>query len=227
LESALRQQFVDGLEQMKLHLPDTAVDQSIAYLLLLHKWNKTHNLTAVRDPLEMVRRHLHDSLSVLPAVEAGLSGQTETTAGLLDVGAGAGLPGIPLAIAKPHLNVTLIDSVQKKTQFMLFAAAELGLSNVQVMHQRIETLTHAVGYPLIVARAFASIEKLCDLTAHLLAEDGAILAMTGQQPDAMQRQSLQNYRVGQAVIKLCDVQKLFVPGETAERNIVVLQHSAH
>lgn len=197
---------------MQLVIPEGAAQTLIRYIELLHKWNHTHNLTAVKTVDEMVRRHLLDSLSMMRFTSDGY---------LLDVGAGAGLPGIPLAICKPDLDVTLVDSVQKKTMFMTFAASHLGLRNIQVKHQRVEQLQQPPGYSMVVARAFSSLEKLCLLTKHLIAEDGRILAMTGFLPDEREITDLQK-KTGFQLVK---TEKLFVAGEHAERNIVILHHS--
>lgn len=209
----LVQSLQSGLDEMQLTIPLDAADTLIRYIELLHKWNRTHNLTAIKTVDEMVRRHLLDSLSMLPFVSDG---------NLLDVGAGAGLPGIPLAICKPHLDVTLVDSVQKKTLFMSFAASNLGLNNTQVKHRRVEQLQQPPGYRMVVARAFSSLEKLTRLTRHLLAEDGQILAMTGYLPDPQEITDLQK----NTGFRLVKTEKLFVAGEHAERNIVILKHSA-
>jgi 16S rRNA (guanine527-N7)-methyltransferase len=136
------------------------------YVGLLNKWNKAYNLTAVREPAEMVVRHLLDSLSVLPYVQA-----TE----IIDVGTGAGIPGIPLAIALPSLQVTLLDSNGKKTRFAKQAALELGLTNVEVVQARAEQYRNAS--PQVISRAFASLPDMLEVAGHLLAADGRMLAM--------------------------------------------------
>ncbi len=212
MRQSLEDELTDGLQQLGMDVQPDTRDKLIDYILLLSKWNKTHNLTAIRDVQEMVRRHLLDSLSIAPYIDAPA---------LLDVGAGAGLPGIPIGIVKPHVNVTLVDSVVKKTRFMQFAAAELSLSNIEPLHERVQNLPADPGFPIVVARAFSSIDKLCQLTAHLVSPNGKILAMTGRPLDAQHTDP--NQLAGFKVVK---EEKLFVPGETAERNIVVLQHSA-
>ena len=211
--NALLQALHDGLNEMQLVIPQGAAEKLIRYIELLHKWNHTHNLTAIKNIDDMVRRHVLDSLSMLRFT-------TDDT--MLDVGAGAGLPGIPLAICKPDLDVTLVDSVQKKTLFMSFAGSHLGLQNILVKHQRVELLRQPPGYHMVVARAFSSLEKLCLLTKHLLAEHGQILAMTGFLPEPQEVEDLQK-NTGFHLVK---TEKLFVAGEHAERNIVILQHSA-
>ncbi len=213
MDDELIQSLQDGLREMRLDLPDGAADKLIAYIKLLSKWNKTHNLTAVKNIHYMVRRHLLDSLSMVDFVDRKT---------LLDVGAGAGLPGIPLAIAKPDLDVTLVDCVLKKTRFMSFAANDLGLTNVLVKHQRVEKMQPIQAYELVIARAFTSVDKLCKLTNHLLAGDGQILAMVGHPLSDEQISELPDI-CGFFVV---NTQKLLVPGEHAERNIVVLQRIA-
>lgn len=176
-----------------------------AYVELLVKWNKVINLTAVRDAQQMIRRHILDSLSVLEHVEGN---------SLIDVGAGAGLPGIPLAILKPHLNVTLIDSVAKKTRFIQQAATELQLPNVSVLHNRVESVE--LQADLVIARAFAAPDKLAALTQHLLPHGGRLLAMVGHVPEADIFKNISGF----LWIKTA---KLTIPDETAERNIVILE----
>lgn len=222
-EAQLQQQLASGLQQMKLDVAEADQRKLVQYVTTLHKWNKTHNLTAVRNPEQMITRHLLDSLSIAKY----LNGQS-----LLDVGSGAGLPGIPLAIVEPHLNVTCVDSVLKKTRFMLFAASSLELGNVSVKHARVEELDveeleHDGGYDMIVARAFSSIEKLCALTGHLLAADGQILAMIGKPLEAELQSGLINVQLDSgSAFSVTRAEKLLVPGETAQRNIVILQKSA-
>jgi 16S rRNA (guanine527-N7)-methyltransferase len=228
LEQLLRQQLSAGLQQMDLTVAESDQQKLVQYVTTLTKWNKTHNLTAVRDPEQMIGRHLLDSLSIAKYLE----GRT-----LLDVGSGAGLPGIPLAVTQPHLNVTLVDSVLKKTRFMLFAARELDLGNVDVRHTRIESVSRTAlntdtangeaGFDMIVARAFSTTQKLCELSGHLLSARGRILAMIGRPVDT------DHSAVGDTVqidsgdtFSVTRSEKLFVPGETAHRNIVILQRSA-
>ncbi len=161
-------------------LSEQQLTQLLNYLKLLNKWNKTYNLTAIRDPLEMVKLHLLDSLTVLPHVRQA---DAET---LLDVGAGAGLPSIPLAICLPELRVFAVDKVQKKTSFMQQVKAELGLKNFNALHGRVETLTHLdFGVPdmsVIISRAFSEMQLFVSLTKHLLAPNGCWLAMKGVKP---------------------------------------------
>lgn len=141
------------------------------YLDELELWNRTYNLTAVRDREQMVIRHLLDSLSILPFIEGER---------LLDVGSGAGLPGIPIAIARPELQVTMLDSNGKKTRFMRHACRTLGLSNTHVVDSRIADWQPQIRFDAITARAFSSPAVLLDSVSHLLSTDGTVLAMTGK-----------------------------------------------
>ena len=203
--STLRRELTRGLERMQIEVTGDQCDALAGYVELLVKWNKVINLTAVRDPHEMVRRHILDSLAVHKYIDSDT---------LIDAGAGAGLPGIPLAILKPHMNVTLIDSVAKKTRFIQQAATELKLANVTALHSRVEEVE--IQAQLVIARAFAAPEKLAGLTRHLLPPGGRLLAMVGQMPE---RELLENISGFSRILTA----KLTIPDETAERNIVILQ----
>ena len=194
-----------GLERMQIEITDDQCEALLGYVELLVKWNKVINLTAVRDPQEMVRRHIVDSLAVHEHIDSST---------LIDVGAGAGLPGIPLAILKPHMNVTLIDSVAKKTRFIQQAALALKLANVTVLHSRVEEVDEQA--QLVIARAFAAPEKLASLTRHLLPPAGRLVAMVGQMPERERLEKISGF-------SLIKTAKLTIPDETAERNIVILQ----
>lgn len=190
---------------MQIEATDQQCVLLCVYVELLVKWNKVINLTAVRDPQHMVSRHILDSLSVHEFIDGD---------SLIDVGAGAGLPGMPLAILKPHLNVTLIDKVAKKTRFIQQAAAELKLANVAALHSRVEDVSQQA--ELVIARAFAAPDKLASLTQHLLPGGGRLLAMVGQMPDEKYLSNISGF-------SLIKTAKLTIPDETAERNIVILQ----
>jgi 16S rRNA (guanine527-N7)-methyltransferase len=148
-------------------------DRLIAFLALLLRWNRAYNLTAVRDPAQMVPRHLLDSLAVLPWITRGP---------VLDAGTGAGLPGIPLALARPGLQFTLLDGNGKKTRFVRQAVLELGLDNVAVVHSRLEAYRPGPKFATITARAVASLSELFDSCAHLAAADARLLALKGRLP---------------------------------------------
>ena len=179
----------------------------LAYLALMQKWNKVHNLTAVRDPEEMVTLHLLDSLSVLPHVQA------LSPTRLLDVGSGAGLPGIVLALCMPEMQVTTIDAVQKKASFMRQAKAELGIANLEVIAGRVEQHQPSQPYDLVISRAFSEIALFLKLTRHLIAANGHWLAMKGVNPV----EELAAIEMPEA-----QVVALHVPGLDAQRHLVTL-----
>ena len=194
-----------GLASLNLGLPATAQEKLLAFRDLLLKWNKVYNLTALRDPQQVLSHHLLDSLVILPLVGEG---------NLLDVGSGGGLPGIPLAIARPELAVTLVDTVQKKTTFLQQAAIELNLKNVAVHHARVEEMSGQ--YAQISSRAFAELGLFVELTRHLLAPGGRWLAMKGARPDA-EISALSADILVEAIIPLA------VPGLSAERHLIILK----
>ncbi len=183
--------------------------QLVAYLGLIAKWNKVHNLTAVRDADKMLSHHILDSLSVQPYV--GLLG-------LLDVGSGAGLPGIPLAIANPGQQVSVMDSNQKKTSFLRQAVMELGLKNVTVITGRVESLPAGQRYQGVISRAFAELEQFVTLTRAALAPGGRWFAMKGAYPGV----ELEHLPSG---VGLASVEQLSVPTLDAQRHLVILKES--
>lgn len=203
--SALAEKLAAGIAQMGLQVSQEKQALLLRYLDLLAKWNKVYNLTAVRDPMEMVTLHLLDSLSVLPYI---------TGKRLLDVGSGGGLPGVVLAICQPELQVTTIDAVQKKAIFMRQAKGELGLSNLQVVHARVEAFESDTLYEMIISRAFSELDQFMALTQHLLAEDGHWLAMKGVSPQAA---------LDALKLKESAVYPLFVAGLNAERHLAIIK----
>lgn len=168
-----QQQLAAGLEQMDLEIGPPQQQQLLAYLALLKKWNQAYNLTAIRDPDEMVARQLLDSLSILPLIQGKR---------ILDVGSGAGLPGIPLAICMPEAAFTLIDSNGKKSRFTQQARMELGLDNLNIENGRVEQLDRSNRFDTITSRAFAALPKMVELTRNLLSDGGILLAMKGTVP---------------------------------------------
>jgi 16S rRNA (guanine527-N7)-methyltransferase len=195
-----------GIAEMDLSVSLETQLKLLSYLELLQKWSKVYNLTAVRDPLEMVTLHLLDSLSVLPYIKAQ---------SLLDVGSGAGLPGIVLAICRPQLQVTTIDTVQKKAIFMRQVKGELGLENLEVVHARVENYQPTEKFEAIISRAFSEIALFIKLTKHLIAENGQWLAMKG----VASQQELEGLE-----IKFNSIIPLKVAGLEAERHLVVLEN---
>jgi 16S rRNA (guanine527-N7)-methyltransferase len=194
-----------GLADLGLNVPDSAQQKLLAFRDLLLKWNKTYNLTALRDPAQAISHHLLDSLAILPQLDGG---------NLLDVGSGGGLPGIPLAIARPELQICMVDTVQKKTTFLQQAVIELGLKNVTVNHARVEEMQGQ--YAQITSRAFAELGLFVSLTRHLLAPNGRWLAMKGIRPDD-ELKGLPADIVVEAIIPLT------VPGLGAERHLIILK----
>lgn len=163
--------LAQGVAAMGLDVDASKQEKLLAYMALLQKWNKVYNLTAIRNAEEMVRLHLLDSLSVLPHIHGK---------NLLDVGSGGGLPGIVLAIVKPELQVTTIDTVQKKAIFMRQVKGELALDNLHVVHGRVEDYQPDEKFETIISRAFSELALFISLTRHLIAPHGRWLAMKGQ-----------------------------------------------
>jgi 16S rRNA (guanine527-N7)-methyltransferase len=195
-----------GLNELALALPADAEAQLMAYVELLMKWNRTYNLTAIRDPLEMVSRHLLDSLAVLPHLPM------RDGAALADVGSGAGLPGIPLAIARGEWRVTLNDSIQKKAAFLRQASIELGLRNVDVQEGRVESWQPAKGFAVVISRAFADLGEFITKCSHLVAAGGVLAAMKGAAPTEIDPR--------------CSVVPLEVPFLDARRHLVLCRVGA-
>lgn len=166
-----------GLAQLAFEIPGGARDKLLQYVALLEKWNRTFNLTAIRNPVEMVSHHLLDSLVVVPHLPMPAAAAT-----LADVGSGAGLPGVPLAIACPQWQVTLNDSNQKKTAFLRQAAIELQLGNVSVHEGRAQDWHPAQRFAAVISRAFAQLSELIAVCRHLVAPGGVLAAMTGAAP---------------------------------------------
>jgi 16S rRNA (guanine527-N7)-methyltransferase len=182
--------------------------QLLAYLDLLARWNRTYNLTAVRAPAEMVTRHILDSLAVLPWVPGGR---------LLDAGTGAGLPGVPLAIARPELQVTLLDSAGKKIRFLNHVCRELRLGNAAPLQARLETYAPGAPFDAIVSRAFASLAAFAGAARHL-AGAAPLLAMKGRYPEE-ELAALPDW------VRLEAVEALAVPGLQEQRHLVIMSVS--
>jgi 16S rRNA (guanine527-N7)-methyltransferase len=198
-----------GLEALQLPLPPDAREKLLAYLALIEKWNRVYNLTAVRDHDRMLPQHLLDSLAVAPHV----SGET-----LLDVGSGAGLPGIPLALAKPELCVTLLEVNHKKAAFLRQAVIDLALENVEVAQTRVESWEAPERYDVVISRAFSDLAEFAALAGRLVADGGVLAAMKGVYPNEEIAQLPAPYRVAQSIT-------LDVPGLGAERHLVLVQRS--
>jgi len=194
-----------GIAEMGLDVSAIHQQKLLEYVALIEKWNAVHNITAIRNPLDMVTLHILDSLSVMPYIKCKQ---------LLDVGAGAGLPSIVLAICIPDLQVTAVDTVQKKVSFMRQVKAQLKLNNLTVVHARIEHFKPVGKFDVIISRAFSEIGLLIKLTKHLLVDDGSWYAMKGTIP----LQELEK-----AKIVPSEIIELSVTGLEAERHLVVIE----
>ncbi|RJX33489.1 MAG: 16S rRNA (guanine(527)-N(7))-methyltransferase RsmG [Oxalobacter sp.] len=206
-----RELLAEGLQKLSLTLDPKQKDQLLKFLDLLQKWNGIYNLTAIRDPEQMVRQHLLDCLAILPAFEL----ENQTRMRVLDVGSGGGLPGVILAIAKPEMQVSLIDTVHKKTAFLTQAKLELGLENVTVLTGRVEQYEADGKYDVITSRAFAELKNFIQLTHHLLKQGGRYIAMKAGIPEAEINQLPPGWRLDR-------VWPLNVPGLQAERHLILI-----
>jgi 16S rRNA (guanine527-N7)-methyltransferase len=202
--------LADGIKELKLDLTQQQHVHLLDYLALLAKWNSVYNLTSVRDPMQMVTHHLLDSLAAVPAFGQAVN--------VLDVGAGGGLPGMVLAIARPDMLVSLIDTVHKKTAFLTQVKAELGLANVTVYTARVEQLQVQQQFDVITSRAFADLSDFVNWSGHLLAEGGQFIALKGQAPQQEQERLPADWKVS----KLLPLQ---VPGLQAERHLVFISRT--
>lgn len=210
MNQALRDQLVKGTLQLGLNLSEGQLNKLMDYLALLQKWNKVYNLTAIRNPQEMLVKHLLDSLAIVPHMQ----GQR-----WIDVGTGGGLPGIPLAICFPQNQVDLLDSNSKKTRFLVHAKAELGLANTQVFHSRVEDYQPADLYDGVVSRAFASLQDMLHWTGHLLKSDGHWWAMKAQK-------EFEDYSHLPGLSRIEAMIDLNVPGLEAERMLIKVVKTA-
>jgi 16S rRNA (guanine527-N7)-methyltransferase len=199
-----------GARQLGIDLSDSQHSQLLAYLALLIKWNKAYNLTAVRDPDEMVSRHLLDSLSVVPFIAGDR---------WLDVGSGGGMPGIPLAILFPEMKVTVLDSNGKKTRFLTQVKLELKLDNLEVIHSRVEAFKPELPFTGIVSRAFSSLEDFSEWTRHLGDTDTRWLAMKGLHPADELVALPTDFHLDSA-------HALTVPGCQGQRHLLILRRTA-
>lgn len=202
----------NGIAALGLDLLDGQIQQLLDYLSLLQKWNRVYNLTAVRDPQQMLVQHLLDSLAMITPLRRELvRRKKEGGVRLLDVGSGGGLPGVVIAICCADINVTCVDAVAKKTAFVRQVAASLALANLSAEHARVETLVGA--YDIVCSRAFASLADFVQWTSALVGKGGCWLAMKGQSPDA-------EMAALPATVHVFHVEQLTVPELDAQRCIV-------
>src|SRR5690606_27773837 len=208
----LEKQLLDGLEVIPGLSTDTArlSNQLLRYMELIVKWNSTHNLTAVRNPKSMITHHMLDSLASLPHVSGPV---------IVDVGSGAGFHGIPIALARPDWQVTLVKCSQKKAAFLLQAAVELNLSNISVRQQRVEKITIENKINTVISRAFSNLDRFMQLSRHLCGNDAehcCFIAMKGAFPDMELMQLSHEFNVEQII-------PVTVPGLKAKRHLIVMR----
>lgn len=194
-----------GLQQLNIDCSPQQLDKLIKYLELLQRWNKAFNLTAIRDPLKMVRLHLLDSLATHPYIQGVRS--------IIDVGTGPGLPGIPLAILNPEINFTLLDSNGKKTRFLFQAINDLTLTNACEINHRVEAYKPNQSFDIVISRAFSSLSDMLNQCDHLVSDQGCFLAMKGKKPDSELSQMTKAYKV----VELTEVN---VPLIDSERHLI-------
>jgi len=206
----LGQVLGEGIAEMRLDVSPAQQEQLLDYLGLMFKWNAVYNLTSLRDPMQMVTHHLLDSLAAVPAFAGARD--------VLDVGAGGGLPGIVLAIVRPDMKVSMIDTVHKKTAFLTQVKAQLGLANVTIYTMRVEELQVSDKFDVITSRAFADLSDFVNWSSHLLAEGGRYIALKGVAPQDEQQRLPANWKV-------TGVQPLQVPRLGAERHLVLIERS--
>jgi len=222
-ESACRKLLSAGLSTLDIHIAEKQQGLLIEYLEAFHKWNKAINLSAIRDPKEMVSRHLLDSLVLVPYLQEYINNTKGEFVGaplrLIDVGTGGGLPGFPLAICFPDTQVTLLDSNGKKTRFLFQTALKLKLSNIQVENKRVEGFHPEEKFDIVTSRAFASLSDMVVGAEHLLTSNGQYRAMKGQYPKKELNQCLSK-------VDVIATHKLQVPECNEERHLMVLSSAA-
>ncbi|MFM7481559.1 MAG: 16S rRNA (guanine(527)-N(7))-methyltransferase RsmG [Candidatus Methylopumilus sp.] len=205
MEKKDRDLLIEGLQRMDLKLTDQVIDQLMTYLNLVEKWNRVYNLTAIRERDEMIKLHFLDSLSILNHLHVTK---------LLDVGSGAGFPGIVLAITKPELKVTVMDSINKKTTFMQQVKSELSLKNLDVVNSRVEDYQPITLFEAVTSRAFSNLKNMMSLTQHTLQKEGVWLAMKSKDV----KEELEGFEKNQYTLI-----PLEVPFISAERYLVILK----
>jgi len=202
----LSRHLADGIKQLNLNIDDKKQEQLLAYMEQLTKWNKAYNLSGIKEPARMVSIHLLDSLSVLPFI----NGES-----ILDVGTGAGLPGMPIAISQPNKKISLLDSNGKKTRFLFQTSTQLNMKNVDVINDRVENYRSLFSFDIILSRAYSSLAQFITQTRHLLGEKSKLLAMKGHYPQTELADLPNDF-------KLLNVHELQIPGEAGARHLLEL-----
>jgi 16S rRNA (guanine527-N7)-methyltransferase len=210
-ETAKTDLLVAGLDSMAVDYSTTQLQLLLSYLNMLERWNKAYNLTAVRDPMQMIPLHLLDSLSLLSHIHSSEN--------IIDVGTGPGLPGIPLAIMKPDKSFTLLDSNGKKTRFLFQVISELKLHNVTEVNKRVEQYQPASTFDTVLSRAFSSLPDMLNNCRHLASNDACFMAMKGKNPESELSQLKKDYMVS-------DMCRLEVPGVVGERHLIKIKITA-
>jgi len=207
--NALKNQLSEGISYLKLDIDPAKQDKLLKFLELLVKWNQSYNLSGIKDPQAMLRLHLLDSLSILPYINGKK---------ILDVGTGAGLPGLLLAICLPESRFSLLDSNGKKMRFVYQSAANLKLENVDIVQQRVESYQSQEAFDIVLSRAFSTLKQFIEHSQHLLAAEGRLLAMKGQYPG-------QEIAEIPTDFQLLAVHELSLPGDPATRHLLELGRS--
>lgn len=202
----LHTELLTQLAQNHLSVSALTVKKLVEYLLLLHKWNQIHNLTSVRNPINMISRHIIDSLTITPYLQGP---------NIIDIGTGAGLPGIPLALTLPQYHFALLDSNGKKTRFLTHVLQTLAISNVEIIASRVEKYQPTLGFNTLVSRAFSHLNDFLIKTRHLCAEKGIFLAMKGQYP-AEELKELDSH------FKLIETKSLQIAGLDEKRHLLII-----
>jgi 16S rRNA (guanine527-N7)-methyltransferase len=200
-----QQELELGIRSLGLNCSSQQIEKLLAYLEMLQRWNKAYNLTAIRQPIQMVRLHLLDSLAIHPYIQG--------VKNIIDVGTGPGLPGIPLAILNPDINFTLLDSNGKKTRFLFQAINDLSLANAKEINHRVEKYQSEQSFDIVVSRAFSSISDMLTQCDHLVSDSGCFLAMKGKKPDSELSQITKDYKV-------VDLSQINVPQVDSERHLI-------
>jgi 16S rRNA (guanine527-N7)-methyltransferase len=209
--NTLSQVLAEGIAEMGLDVSLTQQEQLLDYLALMFKWNSVYNLTSLRDPMQMVSHHLLDSLAAVPAFADAKN--------VLDVGSGGGLPGIVLAVVRPDMKVSMIDTVHKKTAFLTQVKAQLGLANVSIHTMKVQELAVSDKFDVITSRAFADLSDFVNWSGHLLADGGRFIALKGVAPQDEQQRVPPAWTVTK-------VEPLQVPRLGAERHLVFIERAA-
>ncbi|PCJ43555.1 MAG: 16S rRNA (guanine(527)-N(7))-methyltransferase RsmG [SAR86 cluster bacterium] len=196
--------LANGIKQLNLNIDEKKQKLLLTYLEQLTKWNQAYNLSGIKDPARMLPLHLLDSLSILPFINEK---------SVLDVGTGAGLPGMPIAICNPDKEISLLDSKGKKTRFLFQVSTQLKLKNVVVIHDRVENYRSGKGFDIVISRAYSSLSQFIAQTRHLLGEKGKLLAMKGHYPQAELDDLPDDF-------KLLNIHELQIPGEAGARHLL-------